>query len=161
MQLKNFTSGAEMIADYKARRERVNNWRPIPQPPTQAFVSTVEPFPIHLFIEPPEPIPVQASMKYITTVHIQKVVCGHYDITPAELCSAQRELRICRARQIAMWLCKKLIANNSLPKIGRDFGKRDHTTVLHAVRKINRLIETDPQLADEIAALKRIIEGAA
>lgn len=156
--MQQFSSVAEMMAHYKAVRERVNKWRPIPQPPTQAFVSTVKPFPIHLFIEPPDPIPVLP--KSPTTKRIQQTVGEYYDVTPAELCSPQRQKRICRARQIAMVLCLRLVPNNSMPKVGRDFGNRDHTTVLHARDKIDLLVQTDPQLAEEIVVLRKIIEGA-
>lgn len=152
MQLKNLNSGAEVIANYKAVRERVNNWRPPPPKP--------EPFPIHLFIEPPKPIPVKTED--ITMARIRQVVCSYYYLTSAELVSHIRAFRLIRPRQIAMWLCCKLIPapNNSTPKIGRDFGGRDHSTIIYSRDKIEGLIETNPQLAEEIAALRKIIEGS-
>lgn len=88
---------------------------------------------------------------------IQVVVARHYNVTKADLLSSRRTRTIVRPRQIAMYLAK-VLTPRSLPEIGRRFGGRDHTTVLHAVRKIEGLIEGDKTLADEIALLKQLID---
>ena len=88
---------------------------------------------------------------------IQRVVSRHYNVSKADLLSARRTRTIVRPRQIAMYLAK-VLTPRSLPEIGRRFGGRDHTTVLHAVRKIEGMIEGDKALADEIELLKRMID---
>ena len=88
---------------------------------------------------------------------IQVVVARHYNVSKADLLSSRRTRTIVRPRQIAMYLAKTLTPR-SLPEIGRRFGGRDHTTVLHAVRKIEGLIEGDKTLADEIEMLKQLID---
>lgn len=81
-------------------------------------------------------------------------------ITLCDLTSQRRTARMVFARQVAMYLAKKLTPN-SLPEIGRRFGGRDHTTVLHAVRKIERLVGVDPALAAMVERIAAIIpEGA-
>jgi len=88
---------------------------------------------------------------------IQRVVARHFNVSKADLLSSRRTRTIVRPRQIAMYLAK-VLTPRSLPEIGRRFGGRDHTTVLHAVRKIEELIEGDKSLADEIELLKRMID---
>lgn len=88
---------------------------------------------------------------------IQVVVARHYNVSKADLLSARRMRTIVRPRQIAMYLAK-ILTPRSLPEIGRRFGGRDHTTVLHAVRKIEGMIAGDKTLADEIALLKQLID---
>lgn len=88
---------------------------------------------------------------------IQRVVARHYNVSKADLLSSRRTRTIVRPRQIAMYLAK-VLTPRSLPEIGRRFGGRDHTTVLHAVRKIEGMIEGDKTLAEEIELLKRLID---
>jgi chromosomal replication initiator protein len=88
---------------------------------------------------------------------IQKVVARHFNVSKADLLSSRRNRTIVRPRQIAMYL-SKMLTPRSLPEIGRRFGGRDHTTVLHAVRKVEELIQGDRALADEIELLKRMID---
>jgi chromosomal replication initiator protein len=88
---------------------------------------------------------------------ILKIVGRHYNVARADLLSPRRARSIVRPRQVGMYLAKKLTPR-SLPEIGRRFGGRDHSTVLHAVRKIEELILTDEQLAREVALLMRLIE---
>ena len=88
---------------------------------------------------------------------IQKVVATHYNVSKADLLSSRRTRTIVRPRQIAMYLSKTLTPR-SLPEIGRRFGGRDHTTVLHAVRKVEELMQGDQHLAEEIDMLKRKID---
>ena len=88
---------------------------------------------------------------------IQRVVARHYNVSKADLLSSRRTRTIVRPRQIAMYLAK-VLTPRSLPEIGRRFGGRDHTTVLHAVRKIEGMIEGDRALGEEIELLKRMID---
>ena len=87
---------------------------------------------------------------------IQRVVAKHYNVSRQELVSNRRTRVIVKPRQIAMYLAKSLTPR-SFPEIGRRFGGRDHTTVLHAVRKIEDLISGDTKLSHEIELLKRLI----
>jgi chromosomal replication initiator protein len=87
---------------------------------------------------------------------IQRVVARHYNVSRQELVSNRRTRVIVKPRQIAMYLAKTLTPR-SFPEIGRRFGGRDHTTVLHAVRKIEELISGDTKLSHEIELLKRLI----
>jgi len=88
---------------------------------------------------------------------IQRVVARHYNVSKADLLSSRRTRTIVRPRQIAMYLAK-VLTPRSLPEIGRRFGGRDHTTVLHAVRKIEEMMQGDKTLAEEIELLKRMID---
>jgi len=92
----------------------------------------------------------------ITITQIQAYVCKYFGYTRAELLSQRRAYALVRARQIAMFLAK-IMTGATYPEIGRRFDGRDHTTVLHAVRKISGLLETDAALAADIAALKDLI----
>ena len=88
---------------------------------------------------------------------IQRVVARQYNVSRADLLSSRRTANVVRPRQIAMYLAKALTLR-SLPEIGRRFGGRDHTTVLHAVRKIETLASNDSTLAEEIELLKRLLQ---
>jgi chromosomal replication initiator protein len=91
---------------------------------------------------------------------IQRIVARHYNVSKTELLSNRRTRTIVKPRQVAMYLAK-VMTPRSLPEIGRRFGGRDHTTVLHAVRKIEGLSGEDRQLAQEIELLKRLISDQA
>ena len=93
------------------------------------------------------------ELKRVRIEEIQRIVARHYNVSRSDLLSSRRTANVVRPRQIAMYLAKTLTLR-SLPEIGRRFGGRDHTTVLHAVRKIESLIGTDNGLAAEIEALK-------
>jgi hypothetical protein len=88
---------------------------------------------------------------------IQRIVSRHYNVSRSDILSARRMAPIIWPRQMAMYLAKTLTLR-SLPEIGRKFGGRDHTTVLHAVRKITALVQTDPKIAAEVASLKGLME---
>ena len=88
---------------------------------------------------------------------IQRLVANHYNVSRADILSSRRTATVVRPRQIAMYLAKSLTLR-SLPEIGRRFGGRDHTTVLHAVRKIEGMVTTDTELAGEIDHLKRMLQ---
>jgi len=94
--------------------------------------------------------------RLITIENIQKTVCEYYKIRIAELLSKRRHRSIARPRQMAMALCKEL-TQHSLPEIGDAFGGRDHTTVLHACRKIDELCETDGRLREDKVKLLRLL----
>jgi hypothetical protein len=89
---------------------------------------------------------------------IQKTVCKYYDVRLIDVLSTRRTAIIVKPRQVAMYLCKTLTLH-SLPQIGRRFAGKDHTTVLHAVRKTERLCLSDAELAHDIAILTEAITG--
>jgi chromosomal replication initiator protein len=88
---------------------------------------------------------------------ILRVVMKHFGVNRGDLLSSRRNRSIVRPRQIGMWLAKSLTAR-SLPEIGRRFGGRDHTTVLHAIRKIESLLAEDASLREEVEVLKRMLK---
>jgi len=94
--------------------------------------------------------------KRIKIEDIQKLVATHFNVSRADILSSRRTANVVRPRQIAMYLAKVLTLR-SLPEIGRRFGGRDHTTVLHAVRKIEALSGSDGGLHEEIELLKRML----
>ena len=94
--------------------------------------------------------------KLVTIDNIQRKVAEYYKIRVADLLSARRTRSITRPRQTAMALAKEL-TNHSLPEIGDAFGGRDHTTVLHACRKIEELKAAEPRIAEDYANLLRIL----
>ncbi len=88
---------------------------------------------------------------------IQKLVASRYNVSRADILSERRTAAVVKPRQIAMYL-SKILTLRSLPEIGRRFGGRDHTTVLHAVRKIEKTIGEDVPLKEEIELLKRMLQ---
>ncbi len=94
--------------------------------------------------------------KLVTIENIQKTVAEYYKIRVADLLSKRRNRSIARPRQLAMALCK-VLTNHSLPEIGDAFGGRDHTTVLHACRKINELRDEDSRISEDHANLLRTL----
>jgi chromosomal replication initiator protein len=100
----------------------------------------------------------RANDRRVTIDEIQKRVAEHYNIRLSDMHSARRARVVARPRQVAMYLCKQLTPR-SLPEIGRKFGGRDHTTVMHAVRKVEELRVTDPALAEDIELLRRMLES--
>lgn len=89
---------------------------------------------------------------------IQRAVCSHFDITTLEMQSARRTAHLVRPRQIAMYLCK-VMTLRSLPEIARRFGDRDHTTALHAIRKIDAQVASDPETRSLVESLRQEIKG--
>jgi chromosomal replication initiator protein len=100
----------------------------------------------------------RSSEKKITIEEIKRRVADYYNLRMTDLVSARRARAVARPRQVAMFLCKNLTPR-SLPEIGRGFGGRDHTTVIHAIRKIDELRATDSQLNEDIEILRRALEG--
>jgi hypothetical protein len=89
---------------------------------------------------------------------IQRVLCKYYGVTMAELLSHRRTQNIVRPRQKGFFLAK-VLSNKSLPEIGRRFGGRDHTTVLHGIRQVEAKIASDPAFAAEVAELRTLVEA--
>ncbi|MEM7686022.1 MAG: chromosomal replication initiator protein DnaA [Pseudomonadota bacterium] len=100
----------------------------------------------------------RSSERKITIDEIKRRVADYYSLRMNDLISPRRARSVARPRQIAMFLCKSL-TSKSLPEIGRGFGGRDHTTVIHAVRKVEELRVTDTQIDEDIENLRRILEG--
>lgn len=100
----------------------------------------------------------RASDRKITVEEIQRKVSDHYNIRLSDLIGPKRVRNYARPRQVAMYLAKQL-TNRSLPEIGRRFGGRDHTTVMHGVKRIDELRATDSQIADDLELLRRALEA--
>jgi chromosomal replication initiator protein len=100
----------------------------------------------------------RAHDRRVTIEEIQKRVAEHYNIRFADMHSARRARAVARPRQVAMYLAKQLTAR-SLPEIGRKFGGRDHTTVMHAVKKIEELRNLDAGFSEDIDLLRRMLEN--
>jgi chromosomal replication initiator protein len=100
----------------------------------------------------------RTSERKVTIEEIIRKVAEHYNLRMTDLISARRARVVARPRQIAMFLSKSL-TSRSLPEIGRKFGGRDHTTVIHAVKKIEELKLIDVQVADEVEILRRTLEA--
>lgn len=100
----------------------------------------------------------RANDRRITIEEIQKKVAEHFNIKLQEMSSARRARQVARPRQVAMYLAKQL-TSRSLPEIGRKFGGRDHTTVMHAVKKIEELRSADSSFAEDVELLRRMLES--
>ncbi|MES2096906.1 MAG: chromosomal replication initiator protein DnaA [Pseudomonadota bacterium] len=100
----------------------------------------------------------RGGTKRITIDEIQRAVSVHFDLKPVDLVSARRAVVVARPRQIAMYLAKRL-TTRSLPEIGRKFGGRDHSTVIHAVRRIEELRGSDHEIDGAVKTLIRQLEG--
>ncbi|WP_146347970.1 chromosomal replication initiator protein DnaA [Falsiphaeobacter marinintestinus] len=100
----------------------------------------------------------RASERKITVEEIQRKVSDYYNIRLSDIIGPKRLRSYARPRQVAMYLCKQL-TSRSLPEIGRRFGGRDHTTVMHGVRRIEELKTTDGQIAEDVEILRRALEA--
>ncbi|MFZ1728014.1 MAG: chromosomal replication initiator protein DnaA [Albidovulum sp.] len=100
----------------------------------------------------------RASDRKVTIEEIQRKVSEHYNIRLSDMIGPKRVRTIARPRQVAMYLAKHM-TTRSLPEIGRRFGGRDHTTIMHGIRRIEELRATDSQLAEDIELLKRLLEA--
>jgi chromosomal replication initiator protein len=98
------------------------------------------------------------SDRKITVEEIQRKVSDHYNIRLSDLIGPKRVRTFARPRQVAMYLAKTM-TSRSLPEIGRRFGGRDHTTIMHGVRKIEELKQQDSQIADDLELLRRSLEA--
>ena len=93
----------------------------------------------------------------MTIEEIQRKVAEHCNIRQTDMTSARRARAVARPRQIAMYLAKQL-TSRSLPEIGRKFGNRDHTTVMHAISRVTELMEKDTAFAEDVELLRRMLE---
>ena len=100
----------------------------------------------------------RANERRLTIEEIQKKVAEHFNIKMSDMVAARRARVVARPRQVAMYLAKQLTPR-SLPEIGRKFGGRDHTTVMHAVKKIEELIASDRSLAEDVELLRRMLQS--
>lgn len=100
----------------------------------------------------------RAHDRRITIDEIQRKVAEHYNLRLSDMHSARRARSVARPRQVAMYLAKLLTAR-SLPEIGRKFGGRDHTTVMHAIRKVEELMGDDAQIAQDVEVVRRALTG--
>ncbi len=100
----------------------------------------------------------RANDRRVTIEEIQKRVSSHFNIRISDMHSARRARSVARPRQVAMYLAKQL-TSRSLPEIGRKFGNRDHTTVMHAVKKVEELREHDSSFNEDVELLRRMLEG--
>ncbi|MEA2782271.1 MAG: chromosomal replication initiator protein [Rhodospirillaceae bacterium] len=100
----------------------------------------------------------RANDRRVTIEEIQRRVAEHFNMKLADMHSERRARAVARPRQVAMYLAKHL-TTRSLPEIGRKFGNRDHTTVMHAVRKIEELCTLDAGFSEDVDLLKRMLEG--
>jgi len=92
--------------------------------------------------------------------HIQRMVCKKFGITQLDMLSSRRTRNLTVPRQIAMYLCKTMTFK-SLPEIGRRFNGRDHTTVLHAIRKMAHLVQVDAEISETVSELQAQLGGVA
>ena len=99
----------------------------------------------------------RAHDRRVTIEEIQRKVAEHYNIRLTDMSSARRARNVARPRQVAMYLAKQL-TSRSLPEIGRRFGNRDHTTVMHAVSRVAELMQGDGSFAEDVELLRRMLE---
>jgi len=100
----------------------------------------------------------RAHDRRVTIEEIQRRVSEHYNIRLTDMSSARRARAVARPRQVAMYLAKQL-TSRSLPEIGRKFGNRDHTTVIHAVQRITELMEREASFGEDVEMLRRMLES--
>ena len=100
----------------------------------------------------------RAHDKRVTIEEIQRKVAERWNIRLADMTSARRARAVARPRQVAMFLAKQL-TSRSLPEIGRKFGNRDHTTVMHAIARVTELMELDAAFAEDVELLRRMLES--
>ncbi|MCQ8278938.1 chromosomal replication initiator protein DnaA [Acetobacteraceae bacterium KSS8] len=100
----------------------------------------------------------KAHDRRVTIEEIQRKVSEHWNIRLTDMSSARRARAVARPRQVAMYLSKQL-TSRSLPEIGRKFGNRDHTTVMHAVSRVQELMTTDSAFAEDVELLRRMLES--
>jgi len=175
MAFAEFSSSAELIKHYKRVRARIFPRVPptIRQPAKVEIKALALPAPVAIDapapVAPPDPgpfippLPVTPAMlrketPYPSVDLIKRVVSHHYQIALVDLVSARRTKEIVEPRQVAMWLARSMTPS-SLPVIGRKFGNRDHTTVLHAFNKIEHRRLSNPEFSDLLDALQATIMG--
>lgn len=100
----------------------------------------------------------RANDRRISVEDIQKQVAGHYNIKVSDMHSARRSRAVARPRQVAMYLAKRF-TSKSLPEIGRRFGGKDHTTVMHAVKRVEELMASDSEFSQDVELLSKILQS--
>jgi hypothetical protein len=103
------------------------------------------------------PEPLSVFDRSLTVAEIQQAVSEHYHLPIEEMTSARRAREVARPRQVAMYLSKQLTPR-SLPEIGRRFGWRDHTTVMHAIKQVEKLAAADPEFRENVIAILERLE---
>lgn len=137
----------DLHAAHKARLERMSGIKVTPVKQEQPTEADLAPRPVWFSIEESPPPP------DLFIGDINRAVCRYFDITGAQLRSQRRTIETVYARQIAMLLARRY-STKSTPEIGRRLGGRDHTTVLHGVRKIENACRTDWQVAYDVAHIE-------
>jgi len=94
----------------------------------------------------------------VTIAEIQRRVAEHYNMRLTDMTSSRRARAVARPRQVAMFLAKQL-TGSSLPEIGKKFGNRDHTTVMHACARVTELMVGDSALTEDVELLRKLLEG--
>jgi Bacterial dnaA protein helix-turn-helix len=166
---------AELHSARQARLARMGAWqRNEPVVPiervlrAESVVTIPEPQPLPPSLPAPEPMKVETWFRMVEesppqrlrVEHIQQAVALHFKIRREDLLSSRRTANLITPRHAAVWLAKRL-TTKSLPEIGRRFGGRDHTTVLHAIRKTEQKIAAYPSLAAELAELETRLKALA
>lgn len=154
-------------------RERAERWKRFrairepapPAPPSPPVLPEPAPAPAEMVAEPKPVLPDWIAQwldhwnsKMPSTVswrYIQQITANHFDLTRSQMLGRSRVQRCVRARQVGMLLCLELVGGSSLPQVGRWFGNRDHTTVIHARDTIRALIAADPDFAAFVDKIRR------
>ena len=169
MSLVDCQDAAKRRAEEIARDIRLGK-----RPPPKSNVFPIRPEPVAadpqpepaapppLVIPPPEPaakLDAIDDLESIPAKTIVLTVCKYYGILYRELVSSQRHQAVMTPRHVAMYLLHELpLSRRSYPEIGRAIGRRDHSTAFYSVRKITRLIGTEPDLASDVAQLRSLLE---
>lgn len=163
MAMQEFQSAADVLEHYKAVKRRTMQWR---RPPRRVEIVEPEPEPVPIPVQvaaPPEPeIPPHLEapeIKYPSVRLIIELVCAKYAVPKIDLLSQRRHQKLVRPRQIVMYLARHQTLR-TLPEIGKAMNDRDHSTILHGVRKITRIREADPAFSAELADLEAVLQKA-
>jgi hypothetical protein len=142
----------ELHSAHMARLARLGGIPPRHQPKPVPAVEAQEP--------PPPQQPEQRQLPrfdYLNVRTVMSVVAATYGVTVNDLKSHDRHLHIVRPRQIAMTIAHEVCRHRSYPQLGKDFGSRDHTTIMHAVRVIAARMAANPEMAEEVERVKQTV----
>ena len=140
----------KMWEEHVARRARMSVKKPPEEPPEPTVKQQEE-----ASVAPPDD-PIELYTNKVRLIDIQNLVAKHYGITRHDILSQRRQNKITMPRQVAYWLSKTTTLM-SYSQIGRRFGPRDHTTIMHGVQKIERMMQSDENLRAEVEGLKNQI----
>lgn len=149
-RLKDCQTASEVFANYREVKNRIKNWKPKPKPIPITILSDDGAVSVRRPSKDRPPTP-----QLLAVIH---AVCREYKVSVIDILSNRRMAYIVFPRQVAMTLAKR-VTLKSLPEIGRRFGGRDHTTVLHAIRKIEKMRGEDVQLDATMARLESELGG--